>query len=61
MEQKKGRLVKCVLIPFQYPLLSHAFIFQEKNKILFYYPYELEIDSKIKDVGLCEAIIKFTK
>ncbi|XP_058463805.1 vacuolar fusion protein CCZ1 homolog [Malaya genurostris] len=33
---------------------------EEEKKILFYHPQETEIDSKVKDVGLCEAIIKFS-
>lgn len=35
--------------------------FQEEKKILFYHPQETDIDSKVKDVGLCEAIIKFSR
>ncbi len=34
---------------------------QEHKKILFYYPADADIDTKIKNIGLCEAIIKFTK
>lgn len=33
---------------------------EEEKKILFYHPQEADLDSKIKDVGLCEAIIKFS-
>ncbi|XP_058833549.1 vacuolar fusion protein CCZ1 homolog [Topomyia yanbarensis] len=33
---------------------------EEEKKILFYHPQETDIDSKVKDVGLCEAIIKFS-
>ncbi|XP_055310576.1 vacuolar fusion protein CCZ1 homolog [Sitodiplosis mosellana] len=33
---------------------------EEKNKIMFYHPSENELDTKIKDIGLCEAIVKFT-
>lgn len=32
---------------------------EEEQKILFYYPEATEIDTKIKAVGLCEAVIKF--
>lgn len=35
--------------------------FKEEKKILFYHPQETDIDSKIKDVGLSEAIVKFSK
>ncbi|XP_013403432.1 vacuolar fusion protein CCZ1 homolog [Lingula anatina] len=34
---------------------------EEEKKILYYYPPNTELDKKIKDVGLCEAIIKFTE
>lgn len=30
-------------------------------KILYYFPGEAHIDTKIKNVGLTEAIIKFTE
>ena len=49
--------------------LSNFFIFnstygpregQENQKILFYHPPDVDIDTKIKNVGLCEAICKFT-
>lgn len=33
---------------------------EEEKKILFYHPQETDIDSKVKDVGLCEAIVKFS-
>lgn len=36
------------------------FLIQEEKKILFYYPHSVAIDTKIKHIGLCEAIIKFT-
>ncbi|CAL1277491.1 unnamed protein product [Larinioides sclopetarius] len=32
----------------------------EKNKILYYYPAEVDLNSKVRSVGLCEAVIKFT-
>ncbi|XP_064640099.1 vacuolar fusion protein CCZ1 homolog [Lineus longissimus] len=34
---------------------------EEHKKILYYYPSDTDIDTKIKDVGLCEAIVKFTE
>lgn len=37
------------------------FILQEENKILFYYPNEVEKNEKIRNVGLCEAIVQFTR
>ncbi|XP_058066803.1 vacuolar fusion protein CCZ1 homolog [Anopheles bellator] len=33
---------------------------EEEKKVLFYHPQDTDIDSKIKDVGLSEAIIKFS-
>ncbi|XP_014214259.1 vacuolar fusion protein CCZ1 homolog [Copidosoma floridanum] len=50
--------------------LEHFYIFnstyakregEEKNKILYYYPSKTDIDSQIKNIGLSEAIIKFTE
>lgn len=41
--------------------IPHSSLLQEEKKILFYYPSGSPIDTKIKDIGLCEAIIKFTK
>ncbi|EHH52002.1 hypothetical protein EGM_12362, partial [Macaca fascicularis] len=34
---------------------------QEENKILFYHPNEVEKNEKIRNVGLCEAIVQFTR
>ncbi|XP_058794347.1 vacuolar fusion protein CCZ1 homolog [Phymastichus coffea] len=34
---------------------------EEKNKILYYYPAKTDIDSQIRNIGLSEAIIKFTE
>ncbi|KAH8366013.1 hypothetical protein KR093_008166 [Drosophila rubida] len=33
---------------------------QEERKVLFYHPDDIELNTKIKDVGLSEAIITFT-
>ncbi|XP_017721535.1 PREDICTED: vacuolar fusion protein CCZ1 homolog B-like, partial [Rhinopithecus bieti] len=33
----------------------------EENKILFYHPNEVEKNEKIRNVGLCEAIVQFTR
>ncbi|CAG0880292.1 unnamed protein product [Cyprideis torosa] len=33
---------------------------EEENKILFYYPPDTDIDTQIRNVGLCEAVVKFT-
>uniref|UniRef100_A0A182TNW2 CCZ1/INTU/HSP4 first Longin domain-containing protein n=1 Tax=Anopheles melas TaxID=34690 RepID=A0A182TNW2_9DIPT len=45
-------------------LTSHPFTLsdslQEEKKVLFYHPQDTDIDTKIKDVGLSEAIIKFS-
>uniref|UniRef100_H9GIQ0 CCZ1/INTU/HSP4 first Longin domain-containing protein n=1 Tax=Anolis carolinensis TaxID=28377 RepID=H9GIQ0_ANOCA len=34
---------------------------EEEKKILFYYPNEVEKNEKIRSVGLCEAIVQFTR
>ncbi|KAK3090405.1 hypothetical protein FSP39_011589 [Pinctada imbricata] len=34
---------------------------EEHKKILFYYPKEEDLDNKIKNIGLCEAIVKFAE
>ncbi|KAL7979228.1 hypothetical protein Chor_015252, partial [Crotalus horridus] len=34
---------------------------EEEKKILFYYPNEAEKNEKIRNVGLCEAIVQFTR
>ncbi|XP_075035768.1 vacuolar fusion protein CCZ1 homolog isoform X1 [Mixophyes fleayi] len=34
---------------------------EEEKKILFYHPNEIEKNEKIKNVGLCEAIVQFTR
>lgn len=34
---------------------------QEDKKILFYYPTDVELDTKIRQIGLCEAVVKFTR
>uniref|UniRef100_A0A8D0E5C1 Vacuolar fusion protein CCZ1 homolog n=1 Tax=Salvator merianae TaxID=96440 RepID=A0A8D0E5C1_SALMN len=34
---------------------------EEEKKILFYYPSEVEKNEKIRSVGLCEAIVQFTR
>lgn len=34
---------------------------EEEKKILFYYPPEVDIDTKIKRIGLSEAIVKFSE
>lgn len=36
-------------------------IIQEQKNLLYYYPEDVPLDNKIKDIGLCEALVKFTK
>lgn len=36
-------------------------MFQEDKKILFYYPPKTDIDTQMRNVGLSEAIVKFTE
>lgn len=38
----------------------HYFL-QEHKKIVFFYPKETDIDTQIKHIGLCEAIVRFTE
>lgn len=52
--------IRSQIIRSQSPITNSSF-FQEQKKILYYFPEECELDTKIKDIGLCEAIIKFTK
>lgn len=35
--------------------------FQEKEKIVLYIPTGEDLDKKIKNIGLCEALVKFTQ
>lgn len=37
------------------------FLCQEKEKIVLYIPPGENIDRKIKNIGLCEALVKFTQ
>ncbi|XP_015111487.1 vacuolar fusion protein CCZ1 homolog [Diachasma alloeum] len=50
--------------------LDHFYIFngtyakkegEEEKKILYYYPEKTDVDTKIRNIGLSEAIIKFTE
>ena len=41
-------------------MLNHSCA-QEEKKILFYHPSEVEKNEKIRNVGLCEAIVQFTR
>ncbi|XP_043465825.1 vacuolar fusion protein CCZ1 homolog isoform X2 [Leptopilina heterotoma] len=50
--------------------LQHFYVFnstyaekegEEKNKILYYHPPKTDVDTQIKNIGLSEAIIKFTE
>lgn len=34
---------------------------QEKEKIVLYIPTGEDLDKKIKTIGLCEALVKFTQ
>lgn len=34
---------------------------EEHKKIMYYYPKSVDVDTKIKNVGLCEAIVTFTQ
>lgn len=39
----------------------YIYFLQEEKKILFYHPSEVEKNEKIRNVGLCEAIVQFTR
>ena len=49
-------------------IISKAFIhelldsclLQEEKKVMFYFPEETDIDSKVKNIGLSEAIVQFS-
>ncbi|MEE6518238.1 hypothetical protein FKM82_029106 [Ascaphus truei] len=64
------RMASAVLEKQLAPTLLSFFIYnpqfgpregEEENKILFYHPNEAEKNEKIKNVGLCEAIVQFTR
>ena len=51
-------------------MLSHFFVYNpnfgptdetEQQKLLFHYPADLPMDSKLKNVGLSEALVNFTR
>lgn len=37
------------------------FVYQEEQKILFYHPEGDVINRKVRNIGLCEALVNFTK
>ena len=48
----------------QFPKKGSCLMFllqQEKEKIVLYIPPGENIDRKIKNIGLCEALVKFTQ
>lgn len=42
-------------------MLLLFFFFQEHKKIMFYFPKKVDLDTKMKQIGLSEAIVQFTK
>ena len=34
---------------------------EEEKRVLYYYPPDVAIDTKIRQIGLCEGIIKLTR
>jgi hypothetical protein len=51
-------------------MLSHFFVYNpmfgptdetEQDKLLFYYPADLPMDQKLRNVGLSEALVNFTR
>ncbi|KAH8317196.1 hypothetical protein KR074_001117 [Drosophila pseudoananassae] len=55
---REGEVGLMPIIRSKRPLMSN--FLQEHKKVLFYHPNDIELNTKIKDVGLSEAIIRFT-
>lgn len=55
--QFKSEYNKHLLVVSLYMFL----FFQEHKKVLYYFPKNADIDTKVKHVGLCEAIVTFTQ
>jgi len=36
-------------------------VLQEHKKVLYYFPKNTDLDTKVKQVGLCEAMVTFTQ
>ena len=34
---------------------------QEDKKILYYYPHDDSLNRKVRNIGLCEALVNFTR
>jgi hypothetical protein len=50
-----------LVIGLRYVIKINVICFQEHKKILYFYPQGVTLDSQITQIGLCEAIIKFTQ
>lgn len=45
----------------QYAYKNCKGIFQEKEKIFYYFPKDIDTNAKIRDVGLSQAFTAFTE
>lgn len=60
--QKEGQVGRLLFSFVQNaPKFQIIFGLQEKEKILFYHPKEIDINAKIRDVGLSQAFTAFTE
>lgn len=57
---KEGQ-VSTKIISLSLILNTYSYVFKELKKILFYYPFIDNSDQQIKNVGLVEGIIQFTR
>lgn len=60
IELNKNKHLYCKYALF-YSLKWLSLFLQEHKKIVFFYPKETDIDTQIKHIGLCEAIVRFTE
>ncbi|KAH8301902.1 hypothetical protein KR044_000455 [Drosophila immigrans] len=58
--QKEGEVSKLQVVCIKETPTNCVDQMQEEKKVLFYHPRDIELNTKIKDVGLSEAIITFT-
>lgn len=64
---RKTPLASCLMLGVGSGSIDHfaqSLLFhfqQEKEKIVLYIPTGEDLDKKIKNIGLCEALVKFTQ
>lgn len=54
-------VAECLSICVEIQLFRPIVFLQEEEKILFFHPRETNIDVQMREVGLSEAIVKFTE